>query len=220
MTAFNFFAQGKIMPPTGPDLSPDTAGYDNGGLFGPRFTNLSGDPFIITFSVTTPTPCNCSGGSGGINPTPPSPVLDALLTINGISFDLAPPPSGIDHNIIASLWNGGLHPAIQFTNTLTTPFGPPTFGEFIAQSRLAVTGFDAYGTGVGFADLSANKFDFPTNLSLQVNSISTMPVPMSDIGAGLPGAILALGALAWWLWRRYAPTARGSLDCVPIIKPV
>jgi hypothetical protein len=207
-----WYAQGVVAAPTRSDLSPDTPGYDNGGLFGPRFANLGGDPFIIAFSVTTPTPCNCSGSSGGINTTADTPpVLDAVLTINGVSFDLAPPATGVNHNIIYASWYGGDAPSIYFINTLTTPFGPPTFGEFIASSRLGVDGFNAYGTGVGFADLSANKFDFPTNMNLQVNSISPMPVPMPSLGAGWPGLILAL-ALGLWLWRKRQITARPRAD--------
>ena len=81
---------GTVVAPTGPDSSPSTYGYDNGGYFGSQFANLGGLPFTVTW---TGTDCNCYSGptavAAGYN-NPISNITGATITINGITVNLMP----------------------------------------------------------------------------------------------------------------------------------
>ena len=57
-----------------------TYGIDFGGFFGPAGGNLAGDPFTVVW--TGANDCNCAGTANSFNP-----VIDAVLTINGHSYD-------------------------------------------------------------------------------------------------------------------------------------
>jgi hypothetical protein len=115
--ADTFTVQGYVANPTGPDSSPSTNGYDNGGFFGPQFANLGGLPFTVTW---TGTDCNCYGGL--INVTA-SPLTGATLTINGATVNLLPFGTS---NIFEAEWFSNVL-QVETTSSVTTTLPYPPF---------------------------------------------------------------------------------------------
>jgi hypothetical protein len=146
----------------------NTYGVDGGGYFGPAGASLVGDPFTVTWTGFN---CNC-GGTSTFNP-----VLDATLTINGITFDFGP----------------GLGPYNDFGDGLHQVVVAP--GNVQLTTRYAQWGGPSGQDGVFYIQQCcvANTQAFLT--------ILFPPVPGPVVGAGLPGLILASGGLLGW-WRR------------------
>jgi hypothetical protein len=173
---------------------------DNAGIFGPAGQSLVGDHAVITWTYSSN--CNCIGVNDPDSPLHlydgyayPSPVTDVTLTINQHTFDFMP----LDYGIVRLPNNGSV-------------YYPPSFFSFQAEGPPGIISTFQGGTIDGAFSINRGTDGLFGPLSAGV--------PAPDIGTSLPGAIIALAVLAWWLWRRYGPTARGSPDCVPIIKPV
>jgi hypothetical protein len=82
-----------IIAPGDDPLHPEAA-IDYAGAFGPIGANLAGDAYTVTWTTVDTTNCQCSFLEGGSLSGTPNPVLDAVLTINGHSFDFGAGVSG------------------------------------------------------------------------------------------------------------------------------
>jgi hypothetical protein len=180
---------GTIAPAIiGPSYST-VYGYDFGGYFGPAGASIAGDPFTVTW---TGIDCNCAGTASF------NPVIDAVLTINGHSFDLGAGGPGL------SAYNDFYDNLHQVEiGTLQTQNGGLSYLPLIQGSmttEYAGYGNQPYGTpghdGVFYLHLSDDSSQW-TQAFLTIDAV---PAPV--IGAGLPGLLAALLAMLAALFRK------------------
>ena len=212
-----WYAQGWINGPTAPDRYDGVYGYDNGGFFGTIGASLLDRPFMVQWFGTPGGTVTDAILTVGAAPVTPGTVRVTIP--NGIVLDLGQYGNVLPEGF--SFWSvAGGSPFIQIeTAYLRNPL--PPWQTYLPGSRYTLTTtITPPWWGDGAFTLQDSNHSFSTDAFLTVYHMGPTAVPAPPLGAGLPGLVLALGALAWWLWRRYAPTARGSLDCVPPMKPV
>jgi hypothetical protein len=194
MSVITVTVTGVIAPAIIGSAYTNTYGIDFGGFFGPAGGNLAGDPFTV---IWTGIDCNCAGTASF------NPVIDAVLTINGHSYDFGsglPELSAYNdfyddaHQVtIGHLEssNGGLSYRPVIDGSLTTWFA----GSGATQD--GVPGRD----GGFYLNLDSNAAH-DTQAFLTIAEPLAVPAPIA--GAGIPGLVLAFGCLLA-AWRRRYP---------------
>ncbi len=181
--------QGTIVAPVGPDLRPDTSGYDNAGLFGPAFANLGGDHYTLKLTLGP-----LVGPYYGL-------VQDVTLTINGFTYDFAVVPPGDQisaHGQYGVDTHGNLNYA-SFSSFLSTPpIGAPNFAgpTLLADYFIRILpGADP--TNIGQATLAVRGHPYET--------VVNFAIPNPELGSGIVGLLtlaLIIGAIVPRQWRQ------------------
>lgn len=168
------------------DLRFEAPGIDGAGIFGPRGASLVGQHFTAVF---TGSDCNCTGGVSGdyigatVYGTGISPVQDATLTINDITYHFGPGYYGdmffmgttlFQVNTSAGYLNIGSATG-EGSFKIVPPLTPSTTGYFIGESI-------------------SNSFYVPG------------PIAGTDLPGLLLAALIIFGGFYWK--RRYAGTSR------------
>ena len=198
-----WYAQGFVNAPEGPDLHDGIYGYDNAGFFGPIGASLAGDPFSVTW-IGTPG-ISFENGHNGL-------VIDAVLTVNGISIDLgqygnvAPPgysewvdnPRGYDYTLDGTF--------IQISTYYK--FGPFPPGNIIlpgSQYSLVTETVEPFSVngyfGLGSMTLQDSNHPYSTEAYLNVFHLGPTAVPSPVIGSGISGLMAAACILLIFLHR-------------------
>lgn len=162
-----------VVAPVVPQSPNGPYGFDYGGYFGPAGASLAGDPFTVVWTVID---CKCSGSTSF------NPIIDAVLTINGMSYDFGA-GAGPGNDSRSDL------PEYQVVVDISRP-----------PSHISLTTHDYI-----FGPLQNNPSldgGFYLHNGTQAFLILDPPAPAPGpiAGAGLPGVILAAGAL--WLKRK------------------
>jgi hypothetical protein len=190
MSVITVTVTGVIAPAIiGPSYD-STYGIDFGGFFGPAGGNLAGDPFTV---VWTGIDCNCAGTASF------NPVIDAVLTINGHSYDFG---SGLPALWGANDFYDDAHQVFIDHGSLTTWHAG--FG--------ATQGFEPGRDGSVYLHLGSNTANW-TQAYLTIAAPAAVPGPI--VGAGLPGLMAVF--LLWVIYRRRSSSshsiARDSVLC-------
>jgi hypothetical protein len=159
-------------------------GIDFGGFFGPAGGNLAGEAFTV---VWTGIDCNCAGTASF------NPVIDAVLTINGHSYDFGsglPALSAYNdffddtHQVTIGhmeSYNGGLSYQPTIDGSLTTEYA----GYGAEYARYGDTpGRD----GAVYLHLGSNTANWTQAFLTISDPLVAVPGPIA--GAGLPGLVL------------------------------
>ncbi len=175
--------RGTIVAPNGPDLTPNTSGYDNAGLFGPAFANLGGEHYTITWTLGTPFWYGTQGY-----------VTGAALTINGHSYDMAAVPPGEQIETEGGPQYGldgqGHLAFASFNSALSTlPVGAPNFAGPDGRDSYRIEIRPDYRpiSNIGQATLQVYGHTWET--------VVNFAVPAPELGSGIVG-LLMLGFLA------------------------
>jgi hypothetical protein len=194
-----------------------TGGFDQLGVFGTPNTSLTGDRYTAVYSFNTAIGLNTSGGNvfnvfGGPGTAAlgqPSPALGALITIS--SRNEGDDEGGDEdhfttHSVfIDGSYFGQINSQPGFLDAEVSG-GPST----ITYTRVTKSALPATITGnytyefqpsdVVFSAVQLGSFVvnlFPTSVTMF--DPATVSVPIPNVGAGLPGLILACtGLVAWW----------------------
>ncbi len=168
--------EGTIVSPLGPDLRPDTQGYDNAGLFGPAFANLGGEHFTLTWTLGP-----LAGPSYGW-------VQDVALTINGFTYDFGAVPPG-DQVSAGGQYGIDAHGNLvyaSFSSLLSTlPTGAPNFaGPSLLASYEIHTLMPPYQPveDFGHAILAVRGHPWET--------VVNFAVPNPELGSGIVGLLM------------------------------
>ncbi len=193
--ANTFVVSGFVTLPTGPDSTPTTYGYDNGGYFGTQYSNLGGLPFSVTWTGTN---CNCYGGPIS-NAT--SPITGATLTINGVTVNM------LVYGGVDAIWQAEwLNQVIQVQTRMGYTQAFPPFSTIYYGSENSLTTWDSGGGVFYLHDINHSY----TRAYLTVTDWGGIPVhgvPGPIIGSGLPGlGFLMIGL--FWLRNKKAPALR------------
>ncbi len=173
--------RGTVVDPSGPNLTPNTSGFDNAGLFGPAFTNLGDVPYTITWTLGQPSPIGHIGD-----------ILDVALTIHGFTYDMGAVPPGDQIGIRSQygLDAGGNLAYASFHSFLSTlPVGAPNFAgpSFLASYDIDILpGFRPI-TDIGQATLAVRGHPYET--------VVNFSVPAPELGSGIVG-LLIIGLVA------------------------
>lgn len=146
---------------------------DVGGYFGLPHASIGNLPFTVTWNGVD---CNCYD----------NPITGAVMTVNGVSFDIA------QQGILRSEW-------IDAGPPLDLPAGDiqvfTSLGSILSTSTLDGVGLHGGGffrlEGSGLGDTTADLAIYHAGLQL---------VPAPVVAAGLPG--LVAGLVLALLWRR------------------
>ncbi len=174
----------------GPDLRPDTSGYDNAGLFGPAFANLGGDHYTLTWTL------------GPIVAPQYGLVQDVILTINGFTYDMAAVPLGDQISASGQYGvdtHGNLNYATFSSMLSTPPIGAPNFAgpTLLADYSIRILPGLADPTNIGQATLAIRGHPYETTINFAI--------PNPELGSGIVGLLtlaLIIGAVAPRQWRR------------------
>jgi hypothetical protein len=200
-------------------------GYDQLGIFGTPNTSLTGDRYTAVYFFNTAIGLNTSsvnafnvfGGPGTAALGQPSPALGALITISsrneGDDEDHFTSHSVfIDGSYFGQIESGSCGSLCDYLYTQANANSDTTAFTYVTKSALptTITGnytyeFQPSDTVAGslqigsFSLLHANLS--PTTVTMSDPS-ALAPVPISNVGAGLPGILLVIGGLLWWRGRR------------------
>ena|SRR5215510_9390744 len=161
------------------------------GIFGPLGGSLAGLPFSLTW---TGIPCDCTERDVGFNP-----VIDAALTISGVTYDFGAGNSGFGD------FFDNLHQT-QSRNEITINFfNPPVVTSTYTQIG---TNNDLYK---GFFVISLYPYQHPdTSGTLLLSSITDVPGPIA--GEGLVGLVPMLLFVAYLISRTLKNNCGFSVD--------
>jgi hypothetical protein len=199
---------------------------DQSGIFGPAGASLTGAAFTGVWQISVPCPA-CSDNyfysvNGGSFRGTASPVISAVLTIQGHSVDFGPgmdaemweqpyfdyqrhaSGTSIFNNVTVSLGelgNVAMDSGIDSLSTILPNNLSQTFSYIV--NPLTDNLDKPNGVGGGFELAPGpypNKLDgYFVIESVTVSNLVAVPGPV--LGAGSPGLILASGGLLGW-WRR------------------
>ncbi len=178
---------GTIVTPSGPDLTPNTSGYDNAGLFGPAFTNLGDVPYTITWTLGPPSPIGHIGD-----------ILDVALTIHGFTYNMGAVPPGdqigirsqYGLNAFGNLSYAGFHSELS-----TLPVGAPNFAgpSFLASYDIDIRQVFPPITNIGQATLAVRGHPYET--------VVDFAVPNPELGSGIVGLLTIVLMIGLGLYR-------------------
>ncbi len=164
--------RGTIVAPNGPDLTPNTPGYDNAGLFGPAFTNLGDVPYTLAWTLAPPIAVQYGN------------VLDVALTIHGFTYNMGAVPPG-DQIGIRSQYGidafGNLSYASFHSFLSTLPVGAPNFAGSAPLASYDIDILSRPLTNIGQATLEISGHPYMT--------VVNFSVPAPELGCGMVGLL-------------------------------
>ena len=184
------------------DTGTISNGIDVVGVFGPSNTSLTGDAYTATYVFNTSVgrliqnPASGEIILGGTAFSALSPIVSAVLNINGLSVSFSGDYEGVlqafNNNFVAGVQElSGNDVSTNVQTSLSSL--PMTFDPF---SYDVING----ETQNGQFYYNGSRGSFITeNITLTNGAPAAVPGPI--VGAGLPGLILAGGGLLGW-WRR------------------